>query len=74
MVRPLQKIFKEEKLSDVKHMHDIVRDIWEHVVRTNLEPALVRGVPAYHIMVDWSSYGVRYALFCGHLNQRYLLF
>lgn len=47
----------------------MVRDVWKYVVNANIELELLRDVFAYHLMVDWSSCGAKYALFCGHPSQ-----
>lgn len=50
-----------------------MKSIWDHVNRSSVELDLVCDVPEYQIMVDWSSYGSGYALFCGHPIQGVLI-
>lgn len=50
-VKPLQEILKKKMLSECDKLQQLVRTMWVHVLKNNLELDLVDKVDVFHMRV-----------------------
>lgn len=59
-------MMKMKTLSSVEKLKSVVFSVWSYMLLHNTSMSLSKEPATFHIMVEWSSRGVGYALFVGH--------
>lgn len=62
-----------DALCDLAKSQDSVNKVWTYTLERNVDLAMVDNVGAHHLMVNWSSKGVGYALYAGHPIHQMLI-